>query len=231
MPLVNSYKLLFLRARILQTLLGGLRLLFSYPVPWYIYFLQMICYLMPWMCGGFAVLLYELGILNITISCTLGGLLLTLSTAVLHIVSLKCSDIQHTNQHRRKNMLSEDDEINFESCLSANTLQFLVPAKNSFFVIVLHSTVAGLVCGLAVQFSCPTLLGEVFNTRIAVATVLHVLTWVSVCCGLNVLNVTSTPEVATYRTDHNLVLTPMSRSFYLIIPLILQFVYRYDSVM
>jgi hypothetical protein len=62
-PFINEYKLKFLLKRMAKTLLGGLILVkinSELHVPWYIYLLQVIVFLVPFLIGGVSILIRDL---------------------------------------------------------------------------------------------------------------------------------------------------------------------------
>lgn len=89
-PLLNDYKKEFVKKRLPQTFLGGPNLRLGFTAPWYVYFLQILAWISPWIICGIFTILTEISGVNIAISaCVAGGIigLFVLSIQVIKIAS------------------------------------------------------------------------------------------------------------------------------------------------
>jgi len=92
-PLLNEYKQEYVKKRLPQTFLGGPNIKLGYEAPCYIYFFQILVWLLPLVIGGICTILTELAALNIIISGAISGILIgifVLSVQV-RITVLKCT--------------------------------------------------------------------------------------------------------------------------------------------
>ena len=70
---------------------------------------------------------------------------------------------------KKKNLLAEDDEVDFISCCDSETLKFVVPPKKYKINIIIHAIVSGAMCGLCMLYLLPTTLNNLYynNTGIS----------------------------------------------------------------
>ena len=67
-PLLNDYKQEYVKKRLPQTFLGGPNLKLGYQAPCYIYLLQILVWILPFIFGGICTILTEIARLNIILS-------------------------------------------------------------------------------------------------------------------------------------------------------------------
>lgn len=141
-PLLNDYKQDFFLKRFPQTVLGGPRLKLGYCAPPYIYVNQIILFLMPWVLGGIGTLLYQFGILEDYYTAALSGGLMLFTAFVIQFTSRYARNKSVTVERMlTTNILAEEDEHEFTSCVGAETIKFLIPGKkhivNTVFILFL----------------------------------------------------------------------------------------------
>ena len=72
------------------------------------------------------------------------------------------SQTPELNFVKKKNLLSEEDEIDFISCCDSETFKFVVPPKKYKINILLHALVSGPMCGLCLWYLLPTTLNNIY---------------------------------------------------------------------
>ena len=128
---MNDYKLEFFWKRFPQTLLGGPKLKLGYEAPFYVYLNQLLIYLTPFVLGGVFTIFAEFDIITdaYVSSYIYGGLMIifVLSTQLFTWLMRRRSSNLAKFQ---KNLLAQDDEIDFVSCCGFETLEFLFPGSS-----------------------------------------------------------------------------------------------------
>lgn len=76
---------------------------------------------------------------------------------------------------KKKNLLAEEDEVDFISCCDAETVKFIVPPKKYKLNVLIHALVAGPMCGLTLWYLLPTTLNRLFYDNIGLYRNLHLL--------------------------------------------------------
>ena len=87
-PLLNDYKKEFVKKRLPQTFLGGPNIKLGYEAPCYVYFLQILVLLLPFLIGGTCIILTELAALNVFISASISGALVGCFVLMVQVSSL-----------------------------------------------------------------------------------------------------------------------------------------------
>ena len=72
------------------------------------------------------------------------------------------SQTPELNFVKKKNLLSEEDEIDFIACCDSETFKFVVPPKKYKINIVLHALVSGPMCALCLWYLLPTTLNNIY---------------------------------------------------------------------
>ena len=116
----------------------------------------------------------------------------------------------------QKNLLAQDDEVDFVSCCGLETIDFIFPAKKFVANMVIHGVISGIVCGLMFLYLLPSYLNELYSETGA-TVVLYILGWWTVCIAQYSLTSTSPPELAIFRALDTLEITPLMRPFYVLI--------------
>lgn len=149
-PFLNDYKRNFVLKRLLQTLLGGLILKFNSDihVPWFIYFLQILLFTIPFLIGGVCILIRDL------INSTSSNLNIPIIGACVYFFYLVClkfvaiiltnksyikknrpqKDSKSIKKKTRSNLLNDEQNYSFEKFFSYTTLEFILPFQNGIFV-------------------------------------------------------------------------------------------------
>ncbi|XP_076098379.1 pecanex-like protein 4 [Mytilus galloprovincialis] len=230
-PLLNEYKREFLSKRFPQTLLGGPKLRLGYEAPVYVYFQQLLLFLFPFLIGGIFTLLVELKTIDDYVGSVITGSLIF--TCVL-IVQLTSTIVQAQNSSdlpypTKKNLLAEEDEIDFFSCCGVETLEFVVPKKRFKFNIVIHAVLSGFVCGLTFMYLLPMTLNSLYSHNTGATVVLYIFGWLTLCIAQYSLSVGSPPEPNTYKTQDSWEIAPLMRSLYVVICVSIYLMNRYYS--
>ncbi len=215
-PLLNEYKQEFFWKRVPQSILGGPKLKIGYDAPLYVYIHQVVLFLVPWTVGGLFTALVECDLLEYDAGSYISGGLMSLYVILLNIVceikkSKETTDVLPESKGR--NILAEDDEIDFESCCGVETMKFVVPGKKFKLNILFHALVSGPLCGLGFWYLLPMTLESLFGNAVA-TVVLYILGWLTLCIAQYSLTVCAPPETANFRTLDNWEITPLMRPFY-----------------
>ncbi|XP_021103630.1 pecanex-like protein 4 isoform X3 [Heterocephalus glaber] len=214
-PLLNDYKQDFFLKRLPQTILGGPRLKLGYCAPPYIYVNQIILFLMPWVLGGIGTVLYQLGILEDYYTAALSGGLMLVAALVIQFTSIKAKTKSVTVERiLTRDILAEEDEHEFTSCASAETVRFLIPGKKYIANTVFHSVLAGLVCGLGTWYLLPSRITWLYGCTGGTVT-LFIFGWITLCIGEYSLIVNTPTETAAFQTQDTYEITPLMRPLYI----------------
>ncbi|XP_055292202.1 pecanex-like protein 4 isoform X2 [Moschus berezovskii] len=214
-PLLNDYKQDFFLKRFPQTVLGGPRLKLGYCAPPYIYVNQIVLFLMPWVLGGIGTLLYQLGILEDYYTAVLSGGLMLFTASVIQFTSLYARNKSVTVERMlTTDILAEEDEHEFIGCAGAETIRFLIPGKKQTANTVLHSVLAGLLCGLGTWYLLPNRITLLYGSA-AGTVLLFVFGWMTLCIGEYSLIVNTPTESATFQTQDACEITPLMRPVYI----------------
>ena len=113
------------------------------------------------------------------------------------------------------NILSEDDEVLFESCCGIETIEFVIPGKKFKVNIFIHALISAAIWGLGLMYLLPTNLISLYGENIAVVAILCGLGWIVMGIAQYSLTIAPPPEWAQFRTiDTFENYTPLMRPFY-----------------
>ncbi|XP_022348596.1 pecanex-like protein 4 [Enhydra lutris kenyoni] len=214
-PLLNDYKQDFFLKRFPQTVLGGPRFKLGYCAPPYIYVNQTVLFLMPWVWGGLGTLLYQLGILEDYYTAALSGGLMLFAAIIIQFTSLYARNKSVTVERMlTTDILAEEDEHDFTSCAGTETIKFLIPGKKYIANTVLHSFLAGLMCGLGTWYLLPNRISLLYGST-GGTVLLFVFGWMTLCIGEYSLIVNTAAETATFQTQDTYEITPLMRPLYI----------------
>ncbi|XP_032731161.1 pecanex-like protein 4 [Lontra canadensis] len=214
-PLLNDYKQDFFLKRFPQTVLGGPRFKLGYCAPPYIYVNQTVLFLMPWVWGGLGTLLYQLGILEDYYTAALSGGLMLFAAIIIQFTSLYARNKSVTVERMlTTDILAEEDEHDFTSCAGTETIRFLIPGKKYIANTVLHSFLAGLMCGLGTWYLLPNRISLLYGST-GGTVLLFVFGWMTLCIGEYSLIVNTAAETATFQTQDTYEITPLMRPLYI----------------
>ncbi|CAB1445041.1 unnamed protein product [Pleuronectes platessa] len=189
-PLLNEYKQEFFWKRFPQTLLGGPRFKLGYCAPPYVYVNQAVLFLTPWLFGGVGTLLCQLQLLQELHAAVLSGMLMFGAAAGVQALALYAAHRSGTVERLgAPNILVDEEEVEFTHCVSPETVRFIAPGKRFGLNVVLHSVLAGLLCGFGTWY--------VFLGRL---TALY-----------------SSIETATFHAQDTYEVTPLTRPLYIFI--------------
>ncbi|XDV50470.1 hypothetical protein PO909_019524 [Leuciscus waleckii] len=220
-PLLNDYKQEFFWKRFPQTILGGPRLKLGYCAPPYIYVHQLVLFLTPWLLGGIGTLLYQLRVLDEACAGVVSGVFMLGVGATLQGLA-RCM-ARRTGLVQRlpaaSNILADEEEVEFTHCVAPETVRFVVPGKRFVGNVVLHTFLAGALCGLSTWYLLPDRLNSLYGhpgAGLGAVVPLFALSWVTVCIGEYSLIVNTATETATFQPQDTYEITPLNRPLYIL---------------
>uniref|UniRef100_A0A9J8D6I5 Pecanex-like protein n=1 Tax=Cyprinus carpio carpio TaxID=630221 RepID=A0A9J8D6I5_CYPCA len=220
-PLLNDYKQEFFWKRFPQTVLGGPRLKLGYCAPLYVYMHQLVLFLTPWLLGGIGTLLYQLRVLDEAFAGVVSGVLMLGVGATLQGLA-RCM-ARRTGMVQRlpaaNNILADEEEVEFTHCVAPETVRFVVPGKKFIGNVVLHTFLAGALCGLSTWYLLPDRLSSLYGhtgAGLGAVVPLFALSWVTVCIGEYSLIVNTATETATFQPQDTYEITPLTRPLYIL---------------
>uniref|UniRef100_A0A671KHL3 Pecanex-like protein n=1 Tax=Sinocyclocheilus anshuiensis TaxID=1608454 RepID=A0A671KHL3_9TELE len=203
-PLLNDYKQEFFWKRFPQTVLGGPRLKLGYCAPLYVYMHQLVLFLTPWLLGGIGALLYQLRVLDEAFAGVISGVL----------------------------MLGVGATLQGLARLAPVMVRFVVPGKKFMGNVVLHTFLAGALCGLSTWYLLPDRLSGLYGhtgAGLGAVVPLFALSWVTVCIGEYSLIVNTATETATFQLQDTYEITPLTRPLYILAFIAVDLALRYKS--
>ncbi|KAL0969048.1 hypothetical protein UPYG_G00222000 [Umbra pygmaea] len=215
-PLLNEYKQEFFWKRFPQTVLGGPRFKLGYCAPPYVYVNQALLFLTPWLFGGIGTLLCQLKLLEDLHAALLSGLLM-LGTAV-GVQGLALYAARRTGTVERlgvPNILADEEEVEFTHCVGPETLRFIAPGKRFVLNVVLHTLLAGALCGLGTWYVLLGRLTALYGS-VGVSLVVFILSWLTLCTAEYSLIVNTATETATFQAQDTYEITPLTRPLYIL---------------
>lgn len=172
---------------------------------------------MPWVLGGIGTLLYQFGILEDYYTAALSGGLMLFTAFVIQFTSRYARNKSVTVERMlTTNILAEEDEHEFTSCVGAETIKFLIPGKKHIVNTVFHSVLAGLVCGLGTWYLLPNRVTQLYGSA-GGTVLLFVFGWMTLCIGEYSLIVNTATETATFQTQDTYEITPLMRPLYIFV--------------
>ena len=226
-PLLNEYKQEFFWKRFPQTVLGGLKFKLGYRAPFYVYLNQILLFILPWLIAIPFTILVEVLVIHVSTGCYVVGALGTVFVLCVQVISLalrtKNSSVAPSGG-QPQNVLSEEDEVDFQSCCGIETIVFVIQKKKFRINILLHALLAGPMCGLGFWYLTPMTLSGIYG--IPGGVILHILGWITLCIALYSLTAGPPPETAVYRSTDHYELAPLMRPFYVYLCLIVFIVSR-----
>ncbi|XP_070606683.1 pecanex-like protein 4 isoform X3 [Erythrolamprus reginae] len=227
-PLLNDHKQEFLLKRFPQTILGGPQFKLGYCAPSYIYLNQILLFLIPWILGGIGTLLYQLSVLQDYCTAALSGGLMLVAAIIVQGINLyakqKTAPVERLHVH---NILTEEDEWEFSSCVGLETIKFIIPGKKYILNVFFHSLVAGVLCGLGTWYLLPSRIASLYGDNIGTTVVIFVFGWLTVCIGEYSLIVNTASETATYQALDTYEIVPLMRPFYIFVFIAVDLAHRF----
>uniref|UniRef100_A0A3Q3X230 Pecanex-like protein n=1 Tax=Mola mola TaxID=94237 RepID=A0A3Q3X230_MOLML len=178
-PLLNEYKQEFFWKRFPQTVLGGPRFKLGYCAPPYVYVNQAVLFLTPWLFGGIGTLVCQLQLLQELHATVLSGMLMFGAAAGVQALAFYAAQKSGTVERLgAPNILVDEEEMEFTHCVSPETVRFIAPGKRFGLNVVLHTVLAGLLCGFGTWYVLLGRLTALYGS-IGVSLVVFVLSWVT----------------------------------------------------
>lgn len=216
-PLLNEYKQEFFWKRFPQTVLGGPRFKLGYCAPPYVYVNQAVLFLTPWLFGGISTLLYQLQLLQELHASVLSGLLMFGAAAAVQALALYAARRNATVERLgANNILADEEEVEFTHCVAPETMHFIAPGKRFGLNVVLHTILAGVLCGFGTWYMFLSRLTTLYNS-IGASLVIFVLSWITLCIAEYSLIVNTATETATFQAQDTYEITPLTRPLYIFI--------------
>ncbi|XP_054652606.1 pecanex-like protein 4 [Dunckerocampus dactyliophorus] len=228
-PLLNEYKQEFFWKRFPQTVLGGPRFKLGYCAPPYVYVNQAVLFLTPWLFGGVGTLLCQLQLLQALHAALLSGVLMFGAAAGVQAVALYAGRRSGTVERLgAPNILVDEEEVEFTHCVSPETVRFIAPGKRFGLNVVLHTVLAGLLCGFGTWYVLLGRLTALYGS-IGVSLVVFVLSWVTLCIAEYSLVVNTATETATFQAQDTYEITPLTRPLYVFIFIVVDLTDRFSG--
>ncbi|XP_013869308.1 pecanex-like protein 4 [Austrofundulus limnaeus] len=228
-PLLNEYKQEFFWKRFPQTVLGGPRFKLGYCAPPYVYVNQAVLFLTPWLFGGVGTLLCQLQLLQELHAAILSGMLMFAAAAGVQALALYAARRSGAVERLgTPNILVDEEEVEFTNCVSPETLRFIAPGKRFGLNVVLHTILAGVLCGFGTWYVFLGRLTALYDS-IGVSLVVFVLSWVTLCIAEYSLIVNTATETATFQAQDTYEITPLTRPLYISIFIAVDMVNRFSS--
>ncbi|KAK2891789.1 pecanex-like protein 4 [Channa argus] len=216
-PLLNEYKQEFFWKRFPQTVLGGPRFKLGYCAPPYVYVNQAVLFLTPWLFGGIGTLLCQLQMLHELHAAVLSGMLMFGAAAAVQALALYAARRSGTVEILGAlNIVVDEEEVEFTHCVSPETVRFIAPGKKFGLNVMLHTVLAGVLCGLGTWYVFLGRLTALYGS-IGVSVVVFVLSWVTLCIAEYSLIINTATETATFQAQDTYEITPLTRPFYILI--------------
>ncbi|XP_004082598.1 pecanex-like protein 4 isoform X1 [Oryzias latipes] len=228
-PLLNEYKQEFFWKRFPQTVLGGPRFKLGYCAPPFVYVNQVVLFLTPWLFGGIGTLLCQLQVLQELHAAVLSGMLMFAAAvavqALAHYAARKSSTVERLGA---PNILVDEEEVEFTNCVSPETVRFIAPGKRFGLNVVLHTILAGALCGFGTWYVFLGRLTALYGS-IGVSLVVFVLSWVTLCIAEYSLIVNTATETATFQAQDTYEITPLTRPLYVFAFIAVDLAYRFSN--
>ncbi|KAK7104932.1 pecanex-like protein 4 [Littorina saxatilis] len=224
-PLLNEYKQEFVWKRLPQTIFGGPKLKIGYDAPAYVYCTQVLLWALPWILGGIFTLVLELAYSSgettdyLLLYCCLYGACITIFVVVVQTIStvVHIKEKENTKVITKKNFLAEEDEVDFQSCCGAETIEFVVPPKRFKLNILVHGLISGGMCGVTLWYLLPWTLNSLYGDDAGATAVLFLFGWFTLSIAQYSLTAAAPPEPAIFRTMDVYEMSPLSRPFYVLV--------------
>ena len=186
---------------------------------------QVLLWALPWLLGGIFTLVLELAYTSAQINdylllyCCLYGACITIFVVVVQTIStvVQIKEKENTKVVTKKNFLAEEDEVEFQSCCGAETIEFVIPPKNFKVNIVIHGLVSGGMCGLTLWYLLPWTLNSLYGDTAGATAALFVFGWFTLSIAQYSLTAAGPPEPAIFRTMDVYEMSPLSRPFYVLV--------------
>ncbi|XP_063355501.1 pecanex-like protein 4 [Pelmatolapia mariae] len=228
-PLLNEYKQEFFWKRFPQTVLGGPRFKLGYCAPPYVYVNQAVLFLTPWLFGGIGTLLSQLQLLQELHAAVLSGILMCGAAAGVQALALYAARRSGTVERLgASNILVDEEEVEFTHCVSTETVRFIAPGKRFGLNVVLHTVLAGVLCGFGTWYVFLGRLTALYGS-IGASLVVFVLSWVTLCIAEYSLIVNTATETATFQAQDTYEITPLTRPLYIFIFIAVDLADRYSD--
>ncbi|XP_061552396.1 pecanex-like protein 4 [Phycodurus eques] len=226
-PLLNEYKQEFFWKRFPQTVLGGPRFKLGYCAPPYVYVNQVVLFLTPWLFGGVGTLLCQLQLLQELHAAMLSGALMFAVAAGVQAVALYAGRRSGVvERFGAPNTLVDEEEVEFTHCVSPETVRFIAPGKRFGLNVVMHTVLAGLLCGFGTWYVLLGRLTALYGS-IGASLVVFVLSWVTVCIAEYSLVVNTATETATFQAQDTYEISPLTRPLYIFIFIVVDLTDRF----
>ncbi|XP_061599052.1 pecanex-like protein 4 [Cololabis saira] len=228
-PLLNEYKQEFFWKRFPQTVLGGPRFKLGYCAPPYVYVNQAVLFLTPWLFGGVGTLLCQLQVLQEFHAAVLAGMLMF--TAAAGVQALAQYAVRKSGTVERlgaPNILADEEEVEFTHCVSPETVRFIAPGKRFGINVVLHTVLAGVLCGFGTWYVFLGRLTALYGS-IGISLVVFVLSWVTLCIAEYSLIVNTATETATFQAQDTYEITPLIRPLYIFVFIAVDLANRFSN--
>mmetsp|Transcript_25043 Transcript_25043/g.57669 ORF Transcript_25043/g.57669 Transcript_25043/m.57669 type:complete len:1323 (-) Transcript_25043:31-3999(-) len=226
-PVLNEYKLEFFKRRFAQSVFGGARFNLTKRAPFYVYAFQLLIFVLPAIVGIVFSQLQESQIIeSVWISMAVGGGVMSICFAALQGMSgyLRTTGVVELGG---LDMLKEEDEVDFEGCLSPETFEFVLPSKGGILSVLAQGSATFVLCGLSIGYLVPSAVNHSIGNS-GISSALQAVGWLVLCLSQYGLTAVVAPE--PNQSGFNSALTPLMRPFYLFVVYLLFCLEMYAEV-
>ena len=209
---INDYKREYLWRRLAQTAAGGARLRLPFAAPLYVPLLQLLVLAAPALLGVPLTLL-----LRARLAAPLVGAGTALLSLALQLVGVAAARRAAAQRDVKTSILAQDDEVVFEGVFQPSTWAFIVPGKRRLASLAVHPAAAGVAAAAAAAALSPELASAVTEHGAALAVLLPLLGWLSVCTGLYPVTAARPPEPASLRALDDWEVAALNRPLHLLL--------------
>ncbi|XP_076042751.1 pecanex-like protein 4 [Oratosquilla oratoria] len=155
-PLVNDYKKPFIYRRILETFLGGLRLILGDDVPFYVFLFQVLFFIVPPVMISTFISLHIRNALSFSASIFSCGATIFIYAMILQLLSLYLrSQKSKVGEIEQVHIAIDEEVLQFDSLFGPKTWSFIIPKKKFKLFFVIHPILCGILSAASVFYLSP----------------------------------------------------------------------------
>lgn len=155
---------------------------------------------------------------HLLLYCCLYGACIVIFVVVVQTIStvVQMKEKENTKAISKKNILAEEDEVDFNGCCGAETIEFVIPPKYFKLNILIHGLISGAMCGIALWYLLPSSLNSLYGDNYGATAILFIFGWLTLSIAQYSLTATAPPEPAIFRTMDVYELSALTRPFYVL---------------
>ena len=244
-PFLNDYKRKFLIKRLLENLIGGIALSTDSDetIPWFVYLIQLVLFVVPFLLGGFFILITDINLLGRLYASIIAAVVFIFYLIVLKLILVLVINKIYLNKYdsspaKEKKLDSSNSKttnrVSNELNSTLTFINFIFPSvqmcvhvvnktykldKLKLFKYVVHvvfdSLIAGFIMFCGVHFESIVYLQSI-QFSLGGAICIFIFNWIVLCLTLYGLCIRVPSEPAVYQPYDNLNIQHYSRAFYII---------------